>query len=160
VTERFLESLTTSYGHEDFFNIATEMLVYARSCGEPEPQKHFPELTDHQRNVEAHYRELVRLTKLLEATLLHGIKRSSPKRGPKPNLAVLHLIMSSSVFWTVDLRRAFTIDYHEGAGLTRAFEFVQTLLRPLDDVADKRIITAMRTEIAERGKRNIAPLPS
>jgi hypothetical protein len=153
VTEAFLEWLKKSYDHSDFYNIATEMLMIAQSRKEPEPQNEFPGLSEHQRRVEAHYRELVRLTELLKATLTHGIDHLKPKPGPKRDSALEHLVSSTAVFWTFDLGRGFTLDHHKGAGLTKAFDFVQALVKPLDDVTDDKIITAMRTEIAERGKR-------
>lgn len=138
VTEPFLEWLKNSYEHSDFFNVATEMLLHARNRKEPEPQRQFPTLTEHQRNVEAHYRELLRLTELLRATLVHRIESLKPKRGPKPDFALQHLVMSSAEFWTVELCRRFTVDYHEGSGLTHAFEFVRAVLDPPDKVAKKK----------------------
>jgi hypothetical protein len=152
VTEPFLEWLKKSYEHPDFYNIATEMLMISQGRNEPEPQSQFPDLSEHERRVEAHYRELVRLTELLKATLTHRIDFLKPKRGPKRDFALEHLVISAAVFWTFDLGRGFTLDHHKGAGLTKAFEFVRTLAKPLDDIPDDKIITAMRTEIAERGK--------
>jgi hypothetical protein len=152
VTEPFLEWLKKSYEHPDFYNIATEMLMIAQGREEPEPQNQFPGLSEHQRRVEAHYRELVRLTELLKATLAHRIDHLKPKPGPKRDFALERLVSSTAVFWTIDLGRRFTLDHHQGAGLTQAFEFVRALVKPLDDISDDKIITAMRTEIAERGK--------
>ncbi len=152
VTEPFLEWLKKSYEHPDFYNIATEMLMIAQGRKEPEPQNEFPGLSEHQRRVEAHYRELVRLTELLKATLTHRIDHLKPKPGPKRDSALERLVASTAVLWTFDLGRGFTLDHHQGAGLTQAFEFVRALVKPLDDITDDKIITAMRTEIAERGK--------
>lgn len=153
-TDAFLKWLRESYGHPDFYNIATEMLVMARarSRPEPEPQNKFPGLTEHQRHVEAHYRELLRLTELLRATLVRRIKLSKRKPGPRPDETLRHFVIGCSEFWIHQLGRKFTIDYHNGAGLTRAYEFVRMLLEPLDNVSEKDIVNAMRAEKSQLRK--------
>lgn len=145
VTDAFLIWLKKSYEHPDFYNIATEILFVA-GRREPEPQNDFPGLTDHQKRVEAHYRELLRLTELLRATLSRRISLLKPKPGPKPDETLRHFVIGCSEFWTHQLGRKFTIDYHKGAGLTQAYEFVQMLLEPLDNFSEKDIVTAMRAE--------------
>lgn len=153
-TDAFLKWLKESYEHPDFYNIATEMLIVARARTrpEPEPQTEFPGLTEHQRHVEAHYRELLRLTELLKATLARRLGVSKRKPGPKPDFALRHFIIGCSELWTRQLDRKFTIDYHKGSGLTPAFAFVEALLKPLDKVSKREIITAMRAEISALGK--------
>lgn len=111
VTQDFLSWLKKSYGHADFYNIATEMLFVARSRREPEPQNNFPKLTEHQRRTEAHYRELLRLTEILAATLARGLRESEPPRGPIPDQPLRHFVSSCAGFWMYDLGRPFTIDY-------------------------------------------------
>jgi hypothetical protein len=152
VTDQFLTSLQEAYKNPDFYNIATEMQICARGRDEPEPQKEFPKLSEHQRTAEAHYRELVRLTELLKGTLIQGIARSKRKRGPKPDPALEYLVKLGAVFWTLSLEHEFTLDYHKGSGHTPAFYFVQALLSPLEDVGETKIVTAMRAEIKELRK--------
>jgi len=75
--------------------------------------------------------------------------KGSP-RGRSKNMALANLVIHAADFWEMDLKRRFRIDYHKGAGLTPGFEFVKALLKPIDDVTDTQIITAMRTEIKVR----------
>lgn len=152
VTDAFLNWLRKSYGHPDFYNIATEMLMMANARREPQPQNNFPGLTDHLKRVESHYRELLRLTELLQATVIRRIKKSKRKPGPKSNEALGFFIIGCSEFWTHQLGRKFTIDYHKGAGLTQAYKFVRMLLEPLDNVPEKDIVTAMRAEKSQLPK--------
>jgi hypothetical protein len=148
VTVSFLDWLKKSYDHADFYNIATEMLLVARNRGESDPQNEFPKLDAHRRSVEAYYRELVRLTEILEATLERGILNATPRRGPRPDDTLRHFVSSCAAFWMADLKRRFTIDSHAGSGTTRSFEFVKRLLDPLDEIDDKKIVTAIRAENA------------
>ncbi|MDE2166561.1 MAG: hypothetical protein KGJ66_09525 [Alphaproteobacteria bacterium] len=146
VTEAFLNWLKKSYDHPHFYNIATEILMTARGRREPETQTDFPGLTEHQKRVESHYRELLRLAVLLRATLIRRIKSLKRSPGPKPDTALRHFILGCSEFWTHQLGRKFTIDYHKGAGLTDAFKFCRALLQPLERVREKDVVTAMRAE--------------
>lgn len=157
-TDHFLELLKKSYNNHYFYNIATEMLTLARGMNLPEPQSDFPDLTEHQRDVESHYRELVRLTELLKIAADHGMKfaKREVRPGPKMNFGLELLVRKAADFWIGELKRKFTVDYHQGSGLTPAFEFVRALVKPLDDVPDDRIITAMRGEITERRKMGIS----
>ena len=153
LTDRFLKTLGDSYRSPDFYNIATEMHICALGRREPLPQKDFPKLTEHQRNLEAHYRELIRLTELLKATLHAGIERSKTKRGPKRDPATQYLVTMAAEFWSHWLKRKFTIDYHKGSGHSRAYDFVLLLFGPLEDIAPTSLVTAMRAEIATRHKQ-------
>jgi len=65
-------------------------------------------------------------------------------------MALQNLVIHAADFWELDLKRRFRIDYHKGAGLTLAFEFVKALLKPIDEVTDTQIIAATRTEIKLR----------
>ena len=65
-------------------------------------------------------------------------------------MALQNLVIHAADFWELDLKRRFRIDYRKGAGLTPGFDFVKALLKPIDDVTDKQIITAMRTVIKLR----------
>lgn len=51
------------------------------------------------------------------------------------------------------LERQFTVDYHQGSGLTEAFAFVNLVVAQIDSaITETEIITAMRTIIKERGQ--------
>lgn len=54
-------------------------------------------------------------------------------------------------FWEIDLGRPFTLDYHQGAAMTPAFDFVKYFLEPVCDFTDAEIMTAMRSVIAKTG---------
>jgi hypothetical protein len=74
---------------------------------------------------DASYRELVRLLELLEATAAQRAQRLLSRGGRPKNFGL--------------------------EDLTRHFDFVQALVAPIENVTDKQIITAMRSEIAARG---------
>lgn len=157
-TDHFLEFLKKSYDNPYFHNIATEMSTLAGRMDLPKPQRNPSDLKEQERADKSHYRELMLLTEMLKATASHGmeIARREIRPGPKKNFGLELLVRKAADFWTGELKRGFTVDYHKGAGLTPAFEFVCTIVKPLDDVPDEKIITAMRGEIKERRKNRIS----
>lgn len=135
----------------EYTDIASDMYFAALRLREPPPKTNFPELTEFEKTRGAPYlAELVRLLRLLDAAAEDGIKCFSPPKGRKKKYAVENFARRAAYIWTDMLGQAFTIDYHEGAGLTRAFEFVKALLNRLDaSVPDRAIITGMRATIAK-----------
>jgi hypothetical protein len=98
------------------------------------------------------YRHLLGLLDLLDATAQRKIASYKGTRGPRRNDGLEAIVMKAFVFWKMDLKRRFTVDYHKGAGLTEAFQFLRALIDPLDDVTDQQIISTMRRQIAlQRG---------
>jgi hypothetical protein len=98
------------------------------------------------------YRHLRGLLDLLGETAQRKIASYKGTRGPRRNDGLEAIVMKAFVFWTADLKRRFTLDYHKGAGLTEAFQFLRALIDPLDDVTDQQIISTMRRQIAlQRG---------
>lgn len=94
--------------------------------------------------------EFERYMTFFDVGLDHTIQKNTP-RGGRPRNEGLHLsITYIADFWEFDLKRKYTVDHHEGHGLTEAFEFTKKMLSPLDDIEDVQIITAMRCEIKER----------
>jgi hypothetical protein len=93
---------------------------------------------------------LLRLLELTKATSAWHAQKMASRSGRRANLGLHELARKAAEFWIEVLHEPFTLDYHEGAGVTRAFEFVKALVTPLDDVTDKQIVTAMRAQIAAR----------
>ncbi|MGH7075642.1 MAG: hypothetical protein ACREFD_15800 [Stellaceae bacterium] len=86
------------------------------------------------------YSHLMNLLELLAVTAEEKIKSHALPRGPKRNLGLQSITMHAIALWSVDFGRKFTVDYHKGAGLTEAFQFMRALIDPLDDVTDKQIM--------------------
>lgn len=135
----------------EYADIASDMYFAALRLREPPPKTNFPQLTEFETTRGAPYlAELVRLLRLLDAAADDGIKCFSPPKGRKKKYAVENFTRRAAYIWMGILGRSFTLDYHEGAGLTRAFEFVKVLLNRLDvSVPDTAIITGMRATIAQ-----------
>jgi hypothetical protein len=103
-------------------------------------------------NARAYVHTLRRLLELMKATAAWHAQQMASHSGRHANLGLHELTRKAAEFWIEVLNHRFTLDYHEGAGITRAFEFIKALVTPLDDVTDKQIITAMRAQIAARRK--------
>ena len=132
-------------------DLAGEMAQTARSLNEPRPMTEFPDLTDHQRQRgDAYHYELLRLLTLLENSTDQRIRYLTSSGGRPLNYGLEILTRKAADFWTERLGRRFTIAYHQGIGTTRAFDFVQALLEPFDEVTDIQITTAMRAEVKSR----------
>ena len=131
-------------------DIPSDLYRSARVLKEPKPLTDFPFLPDHQRKRgEPYYEELQRLLALLRHAATSQIERHTSKGGRPSNLGLKHAMDLIADFWSNDLGRPFTVDYVDGTGLTRAFDFCKALLGPLDDLADRQIVTAMRFAITE-----------
>ncbi len=151
-TEKFGSLLETFDAEKD---ISTQMLWGARILNEPKPQTEFPELSDHdQKRGPPYYFELVRLLNILKAGVDFEIQNSTSIGGRPKSTGLLIFINRIADVWIINLERRFSIDYHEGSGVTEAFDFIKALLSPLDDIPDARIVTAMRAEIHQRGTHN------
>ena len=95
--------------------------------------------------------ELLRLLSLMKMTAGRHVRDFTAGGGRPKNLGLEAMTWKAAEFWTEELKRKFTVDYHRGTGITEAFEFVRALVAPLDDVSDRQIVTAMRAEINRRG---------
>jgi len=98
----------------------------------------------------AYLRELVRLLQLIKRTASWHARSLGTRGGRSKNLGLEELTRKAAEFWRTQLNRRFSVDYHQGTGLTSAFKFVRALVAPLDDIPDRQIITAMRAQIATR----------
>jgi hypothetical protein len=133
-------------------DLAGDMARAARINREPRPATNFPELSEHQRNRgNAYYKELMRLLNLLEATAQMRHKPLTGHRASrKQNDPLVWFVAKIEDFWVQIPGNRFTVDYHRGSGITDAFRFVRELVKPIDTISDKHIVTVMRTVIAAR----------
>ena len=152
-TLKFIEILKEAQEDDD---IATDMYMTARTINPDHDKFGISDLSETQikgRN-DRHYRHLIGLLNLLAASVNIKLDFSKLSSGPRKNAALESLTQSASYFWSHNVGRKFSIDYHKGSGLTEAFQFVRALIDPLDaNVSDQQIITAMRTEIKSRRAR-------
>jgi hypothetical protein len=149
-TAKFINELQTW----SLNDLAGDMAYIARSLREPPPLTEFPDLTDHQKKRgDSYYHELLRLLQLLEKTTAGSIRQLTSRGGRPINYGLEVLTRMAADLWTEKLRRRFRVDYHQGAGLSEAFRFVQALLEPLGEIPERKIITAMRAEIKSRNSR-------
>ncbi len=97
--------------------------------------------------------ELENLLALLDTAADLGAARFAPARGRKRKYALENLVRRLAYVWADILGRQFTVDYHQGSGLTEAFAFVSIVVAEIDSaITETEIITAMRTIIKERGQ--------
>jgi hypothetical protein len=149
---RFIALIKTAQEDSD---IATDMYLLAarHRSSDPFGISDLPESGIEGRN-DRHYRHLVGLANLLAAAARDKIDHLKLPSGPRKNEALEILAQSASYFWSHNLGRKFSIDYHQNSGLTEAFRFVQALLAPFgDNIGDQQIITAMRAAIKSRNAR-------
>ncbi len=135
----------------EYADISSDLYFAALRLGAVPPQTEFPQLSEFEKTRGAPYlAELNRLLTLLDAAADDGIKCFSPPKGRKKKYAVENFARRAAYIWTDMLGRPFKLDYHRGAGLTPAFDFVKALLNRLDaGVADAAIITGMRATIPQ-----------
>lgn len=158
--KRRIDSFAKLLLRPEYADIASDMYFAALKTGAEPPKTNFPQLTDFEKTRGAPYlAELVRLLTLLDAATDDGIKCFSPPKGRKKKYAVENFARRAAYVWIDMLGRPFTVDYHQGTGLTPAFDFVKTLLNRLDaSVADAAIITGMRATIARNRELELRKL--
>jgi len=137
-------------------DIASDINLVASIDSKWDDLRDYPQLVGRRRhNARAYVHTLLRLLELTKATAAWHAQTMASRSGRHANLGLHELARKAAEFWIEVLHRPFTLDYHEGAGVTRAFEFVKALVTPLDDVTDKQIITAMRAQIAARRRLGV-----
>ena len=136
-------------------DIPQMMYFSALQLGEQPPNGHFPGLTAHEltQSGEPYFREFLRLLEILSNGIKSDLARSAPKPGPKMNFGLEVIAIQASQFFAVELnRRPFTIDPHKPFKPTEAFDFVKSLVEPLDRVTDDQIVTAIRSAKSKLAK--------
>ncbi|MEO0591903.1 MAG: hypothetical protein AAFZ11_15285, partial [Pseudomonadota bacterium] len=67
------------------------------------------------------------------------------------NYALENTVRRIAYIWSDMIKRPFTLDYHQGSGLTPAHEFVKTIFAELDpEITEDDVKTSMRRIVAER----------
>ncbi len=134
-------------------DLESDMYYGALALGEAPPQTEFAKITEFEKTRgRPYYLELIRLLRILEAGVDKCIDHLAPSPGRKPDYPVQALVRRAAQFWEDYLDKKFTVDYHGGEGLTRAFSFVQKLINEIEPTPDNKIINAMRAEIGARNK--------
>jgi hypothetical protein len=150
-TEKFIEALKQA--QED--DIAFEMFRLARSHRPPTDKFDIADLPEAQLEMRnnRHYEHLLGLSRLLAAAAQRQLDQFKLPQGRRKNAGLQWLVDYADIFWTGTLHRKFSIDYHQGSYLSRAYEFVEALVKPLDSsVTETQIITAMRAQVKSRNK--------
>lgn len=145
----------------EYADIASDLHFAAWRLGEPPPQTEFPQLSKFEKTRGAPYlAEFQRLLNLLDDAAADGIKCFSPQRGRRRNYPVENFARRAAYIWADMLGRPYKLDYHAGAVITPAGDFVCTLLKRLDpEIPEKAIITAMRLIVAEQQELSRARKP-
>ena len=98
---------------------------------EPIPATIFPELSEHKQrhSGEPYFRELIRLSELLEKSALEQVNYFRERPGPKINLCLEYLVRHVADLFLTTLNLPFTIDHHKSVAASEAFDFVGALSR-------------------------------
>lgn len=149
-TERFIDLLSAP----EYEDLETDLYWAARHKIAPVSDASIPVIGHAQgRPGSSYLAELENLLALLDAAADSGVARFAPVKGRKRKYAVENLVRRLAYVWADMLERPFTVDYHQGSGLTKAFAFVSLVLAQIDSaITETEIITAMRTIIKERGQ--------
>ncbi|MEO1965561.1 hypothetical protein [Hyphomonas sp.] len=144
----------------EYSDLASDLYLAALHKNEPAPETDFPEITDFERTRgEPYLLELKRLLSLLEDATDIALDNSAVPKGRKPDYPLVSLVRRLAFIWTELLNQKFSIDYHQGSGLTPAFQFVSLIVqRVIPDIRETEIVTAMRTIVSELNLK--APNPS
>lgn len=138
----------------EYGDISSDIYFAALRAGAEPPTTDFPNLSEFEKTRGAPYlAELFRLLNLLQTAANEGIKNSSPPRGRKKNYAISNFVRRATPIWIEYSGKPLTVDYHQGSGVTQAFEYIKALIHRLDsNIPEKSIVTAMRAIIAENNK--------
>jgi hypothetical protein len=146
-TERYLPLLA----HHQKRDLASDIHLVASLEYAENKKVNIPRIAGSKRfDGNAYLEELMRLLQLIKRTAGWQARHLGDRGGRPKNLGLEELTRKAAEFWRTRLNRRFSVDYHEGTGLTPAFKFVRALLAPLDDISDRQIVTAMRAQIAVR----------
>lgn len=135
----------------EYVDLESDLHWAALHKNEPAPETVFPEISEFEKTRGKSYMlELKRLLLLLESATDLAVEKSALPKGRKPKVVTLNLVRRLAYVWTEQIKQKFSIDYHEGSGLTPAFQFVSLIVHKLiPEVTQTEIVTAMRTVVAE-----------
>lgn len=151
-TERFRALLSSS----EYEDLETDLYWAAVHNNELEPDTKIPVISRAEAKPgRAYLADLDYLLSLLDLAAEKGANQFAPTRGRKPNIPLKNAVRRIAYVWSNMLERRFTVDYHQGSGLTPAFEFVRVIFDKIDSkITENEIITAMRDVIADRNAAN------
>jgi hypothetical protein len=158
VSEQFIASIEAAR-QRDF---ARDVYDTARLLGQPAPHAHFRNLPEQENGPgEIYIRDLLSRTELVKAAAKRGADSLSGQAGRKTNLPLSVLVTKAAIFFKMDLKVPFSIDHNKIAKPTKAFDFVRSIVEPLDGISDQEIVTAIRKELAilrdmEKRERGLA----
>ena len=154
--KKAIDKFRASLEQHKSLDLANDMYFGALYSQEPRPLTVFPELTEFEyTRGKPFYLELERFLRVLGAGADKAIEHLSPEKGRPKNYAVESLVRRAADFWIDYLGRKFTIDHHDGTGLTPAFRFVQRLANEIEKIPGKTLVTNMRKEIRNRNQGKI-----
>ena len=154
--QKAIKSFSTSADKEILYMTAVRL-------EEPPPQTHFSGLTEHEKRQtsEPYLRELERLTQLFQAACEEIAEFYTRQRGPKINFGLQVLVMHAARLFKNELGgRSFSLDHHKPFKSTQAYDFIRSLILPLDDVTHDHIVTAIRAELRRRAAEKRSKNPS
>ena len=149
-TERFRGLLS----EPEYDDLETDIYWAARHKIAPVSDANIPVIGHaHEKPGSSYLAELENLLALLDSAADLGTARFAPAKGRKRKYALENLVRRLAYVWADMFGRKFTVDYHQGSGLTEAFAFASVVVAEMDSaITENEIITAMRTIITERGQ--------
>lgn len=102
-------------------------------------------------------RDIREAARIMDRVFTRAAKTAAKSRAPlgrQPDEAMYAYVDYLYDLWRGHLGRRFSVDYHNGNGLGKTFEFISDCIAPLGRVRPQRIITAMRKVIAEHSVRS------
>nr|WP_070960639.1 hypothetical protein [Hyphomonas sp. Mor2] len=147
-TERF-RALFSSAEYED---LETDLYFAALHENDRDANPDIPVIGGSEGRIgSAYLADLDYLLSLLLVAADMGSERFAPAKGRKRNFALENTVRRIAYFWSDTLNRRFTLDYHEGSGLTPAHNFVKTIFAKLDpEISENELVTVMRRIVSER----------
>ncbi len=147
-TERFRALLSSS----EYEDLESDLSIAALHENDRAADPDIPVIGGFEaRKGSAYVADLDHLLSLLLVVAELGSERFAPVKGRKRNFALENTVRRIAYIWSDMIKRSFTLDYHQGSGLTPAHEFVKTFFAELDpEITKTEIITAMRRIVEER----------
>ena len=144
VSEQFIAAIEAAR-ERDF---ARDIYDTARQLGQPVPHAHFRNLPEQENGPgEMYIRDLLARAELVKVAAKRRADSLSAQAGRKTNLPLTRLVTKAAIFFRLDLKLRFSIDHNKIAKPTKAFDFVRSIVKPLDDISDQEIVTAIRKEL-------------
>lgn len=98
----------------------------------------------------ADFEQLQALLSATEAVAEEHLQALPDRQGGRPSaLGVYEFVATMAAFWEDVLHRRFTVWYHQGRGMTDAFEFVRDAIAPLGSIPETQLVTAARKAVRE-----------